>query len=65
MLDKLGKFFENRRNEGNYNLFLTPQRCIHELLPKALVRILFIELLLDEREPAFGDVVEHCFNKRR
>ena len=36
----------------------SPQRRVHELLPKALVRILLKKLSLGKREPIFGDVIE-------
>lgn len=39
-----------------FNLSLSPQRCIHKLLLKALVRILIIEHIFSEREPVDG----HC-----
>ncbi len=60
LFDNAEKFFAERCNEGYYKLFFTPHRGFHELLPQSLIRILFIELFFGEREPVFGDVVEHC-----
>ena len=42
----------------------SPQRRVHELLPKALVRILFKKLSLGKREPVFGDVIEQYAVRR-